>query len=68
MQDVWATAAHETECLKSRAGTFSTIKTESTGGFNNSTLIDDSLVNYECFQHEVDLEGLTQIKSKIRSN
>jgi hypothetical protein len=68
MQEVWATACHETEGLKSRAATFSMNKTWSSGGSNNSTLVDESMESYECFQHEVDLEDLAQIKSKIRSN
>jgi hypothetical protein len=68
MQEVWATASHETEGLKSRAATITMIKTWGSGGFNSSTLIDDSMESYECFQHEVDLEDLTEIKSKIRSN
>ncbi|KXN64822.1 hypothetical protein CONCODRAFT_13873 [Conidiobolus coronatus NRRL 28638] len=64
MQEVWASADHENDGLKSRAATFSNSSKRSTGGLNGSTLIDGSMINYECFQHEVDLEGLEIVKAK----
>jgi cbb3-type cytochrome oxidase subunit 3 len=64
MQEVWASAAHESDGLTSRAATFSNSNTGSTVGLNDLTLINGSMINYDCFKHEVDLEDLEIIKTK----
>ncbi|KXN65929.1 hypothetical protein CONCODRAFT_12353 [Conidiobolus coronatus NRRL 28638] len=68
MQDVWASATHESYGKNSGTAALSPSRTDSTNNLMNRTLIDDAIVNYECFQHEVDLEDLSEIKSKTQSN
>lgn len=68
MQDVWAKANHETYGKNSGPAPSSVSRAESTNNLMNRTLIDDIVVNYECFQHEVDLEDLSQINTKNTTN
>jgi hypothetical protein len=65
MHEVWASAAHENYGSKSKAAPFFNSNTKKSGGLNDSTLIDGSIVNYECFLHEIDLGDLETDKLKI---
>jgi hypothetical protein len=62
LQEVWASAAHEKDGLKSNAAPFSKSSTGNTGGLNDTILVDGSIVYYECFQHEIELEDLDIVK------
>jgi hypothetical protein len=68
MQEVWASAAHEKDGLKPSAAPFSKSSTGNGIGLNDSVLIDDYMVFYECFQHEIELEDLEIIKTQTLHN
>jgi cbb3-type cytochrome oxidase subunit 3 len=65
MQDVWATASHENDFIKSGSAVLTVSRKGSTRFLMDSTLFENSIVNYECFQHEVDLEELTKVRGLI---
>ncbi|KXN64545.1 hypothetical protein CONCODRAFT_14322, partial [Conidiobolus coronatus NRRL 28638] len=65
MQEVWVSAYHVKNGLKSRASPFSSNNKCNTGGLNDTILIDGSMIHYECFQYEIDLEQLEIVKGKI---
>jgi uncharacterized membrane protein len=64
IHELWASTYHLNVGIKPRASPFDKNKRK-TGGLNDTILIDGSVVHYECFQYEVDLESLEIIKVGI---
>jgi hypothetical protein len=56
MHELWASTYRANERLNPRSSYYSNSNTENTDELNNTALIECSIVHYECFQYEADLE------------
>ncbi|KXN65928.1 hypothetical protein CONCODRAFT_12351 [Conidiobolus coronatus NRRL 28638] len=64
LYELWASTYRENKGIKLRDPYISRKNTRNTGGLNDTILFDGSIVNYECFQYEIDLEDLEITKTK----